>query len=485
MHPVTFSLVSLLACPLASTVVASTTTPSTFDPENFDPQDIITRDVAVIGGGSAGTYSAISLKDKGKSVILIEKKDRLGGHTETYIDPTTGTPIDMGVMIFHNLTVVTDYFKRFDIPLTEAAGFFQSTGNYDFRTGKAVTLSFNPSAAEVSAAFAAYLAQYSKYPGLDDGMFLPNPVPEDFYIPFGEFVEKYGLQAAVPIMFDYNPGVGNILANPTLEQFRYWGVNMVGDLSNGFLGTANHNTSELYTKAGAELSLSSSVLLSSNVTAADRGDGEAGIKLVVCTPQGNKLILAKKLVIAIPPKLDFMAPLDLSEQEETVFGKYIDAGYYVGIVNNTGFPNTTSISNAAQDSAYNFPVLPGAYSFAPAPISGLQMVTFATPQSPQSSPLPDATVQADILATIKRLQEQNPDQFSSQEEPAFVDYRSHAPYTLQVSAEDIKDGFYAQLYALQGLRNTYWTGAAFRAEDSSLLWKFSEEIVLPPLLAGL
>jgi len=483
MHPVTSSFVSLLACILASTVVGSST-PSIFDLKKFKPQDIITRDVAVIGGGSAGTYSAISLKDKGKSVIVIEKKERLGGHTETYIDPATGTPIDMGVMIWHNITVVKDYFKRFGIPITNAADFFQSTLNYDFRTGKAVTLSFTPSAAEVSAAFSAYTAQRSKYPRLNDGIFLPSPVPEDLYIPFGEFVQKYGLQAAVPTMFNYNPGVGDILANPTVEQFRYWGLNMVQSLSTDFLTTAHHNSSELYTKAEAELSLSSSLLLNSEVANADRGEGGAGIKLVVRTPQGNKLILTKKLLVAIPPKLDFLAPLDLSDKEKIVFGKFIDAGYYVGIVKNTGFPDNTSITNAAQNSEYNFPPLPGVYSFAPAGLPGLQMVTYATPQSPKSSPLPDAPVKADIIKSIKRLHKQNPDKFS-QTEPEFVDYRSHAPYTLQVSSEDIKNGFYKKLYALQGLKNTYWTGAAFRAEDSSLIWRFSEEIALPQLLAGI
>lgn len=236
MHRV-FSFVSLSACLLASAVAS--TASSTFDLGSFKPQDIITRDVAVIGGGSAGTYSAISLKDKGKSVIVIEKKDRIGGHFETYIDPATGTTIDMGVMIFHNISIVRDYFGRFDVPLADAPGFFQSLLNYDFRTGKEVPLSFTPSAKEISAALVTYAEQLSKYPGLKDGVFLPDPVPEELYRPFGEFVQKYGIQAAVPTMYNYNPGVGDILANPTVEVFRYWTLNFVHSYLNGFLMTAH------------------------------------------------------------------------------------------------------------------------------------------------------------------------------------------------------------------------------------------------------
>ncbi|KAM3432411.1 hypothetical protein NHJ13734_006876 [Beauveria thailandica] len=260
---------------------------------------------------------------------------------------------------------------------------------------------------------------------------------------------------------------------------------MVHSRLTGFLTTARHNSSELYSKAGAELTASSSLLLNSHVSAALRGEGKTGVLLVVSTLSGNKLVVAKKLLIAIPPKLDMMGPLDLDDREKNLFGKFISTGYYVGIVKNAGFYSNASITNAVQDAEYNLPHLPAAYSFAPAPLPGYQMVTYATPQGHKSLPMSDDQVKADIINTIKRLQRQNPGKFKPQGEPEFVDFRSHAPYGLQVSARDTKDEFYKKLYALQGLRNTYWTGAAWKAQDSSLLWKFSEEIVLPPLIAGL
>ena len=52
--------------------------------QGYTSADIIERDVAIIGGGSAGTYSAVRLKDMGKSVIVIEKDVILGGNTDTY-----------------------------------------------------------------------------------------------------------------------------------------------------------------------------------------------------------------------------------------------------------------------------------------------------------------------------------------------------------------------------------------------------------------
>jgi NADPH-dependent 2,4-dienoyl-CoA reductase/sulfur reductase-like enzyme len=38
---------------------------------DFHPSDIITRDVAIIGGGSGGTYTAIRLRQLGKSVVVV------------------------------------------------------------------------------------------------------------------------------------------------------------------------------------------------------------------------------------------------------------------------------------------------------------------------------------------------------------------------------------------------------------------------------
>ena len=162
---------------------------------------------------------------------------------------------------------------------------------------------------------------------------------------------------------------------------------MVRSVQTGFLGPVNRNVSQVFSKAESELSSSSNLLLDSEVVQAQRGEGKAGVKLVVRTPSGPKLIIAKKLLIAIPPKVDFLAPFDLSTNEKQVFGKFINAGYSVGLIRNSGLPDRTAIANVVEDNTeFNLPVLPGAYSFAGSPIPGLQMVTYGTPQTKHSLP---------------------------------------------------------------------------------------------------
>ncbi|KAI4639029.1 hypothetical protein J4E93_009519 [Alternaria ventricosa] len=477
MHP-TLSATVLLASLLTSPAIS--TTPK-HHPSSFHPSAIITRDVAIIGGGSSGTHAAITLKDANKSVIVVEIKNRLGGHTETYTDPATGLAQDYGVLVYHNESTVLDYFARFDIPLAPPQ-FAGNDANYDFSTGLAVNVSA-PSVEELGAGLQKYAAFLAQYPKLESGMFLPSPVPTDLTIPFGDLVTKLGLEALVQTLFSTNQGIGDILSVPVVENARVNGLGLVQQLASGSLVTTAHrNNSELYGKAQAELLDSDSLLLSSEVVRSVRRKG--GVELVVKTPDGVKLVRAKKLLITIPPRVDLLARFDLRRQEREVFGKLIDVGYYAALVKNTGVPDDLNLYNRAPDTLYNLPALPGVYIMSPTAIPGVKAIYYGSQQSNATYPLSDDFVKEEMIAAIKRLQTANADKFEATE-PEFVVYTSHAPFYLQAKPDDIKAGIYDEMNALQGLRSTYWSGATFRASDSSALWKFNKEIVLPMLMEGL
>lgn len=376
--------------------------------------------------------------------------------------------------------------ERFDIPLTTYGSNAESStvaAQYDFRTGEKVNIDF-PSANETAAAFAAYVQFLKQYPELDDGMFLPKPVPEDLTMPLGEFAKKYNCTAILNTAFELDPALGNFTTAPTVERIKVLGLSLVEGIASGTLTTLHHNNSELYTKAEAELLSDSSLLLQSEVVATSREDGENGIKLLVSTPQGDTLICAKRLLITIPAKADLLQPFQLSKEETAVFSRFINVGYYTSIVNNTGIPDKMSIFNYDQDTPFHFPVLPGAYNFQASPVPGLFVALYGTDRGQDTFPLTNDLVKADMIDSLQRVQKMNPDVFN-QTTPEFVVFSSHTPFYLQVAPEDIADGFYDRLYALQGLRNTYWSSASFRAQDSSDIWRYSEEVVLPQLLAGL
>lgn len=431
---------------------------------------IITRDVAVIGGGATGTYAAIRLRDLGRSVVVVETADRLGGHTHTYTDPGTGGKADIGVAVWHELPIVRDYFARFDVPLEKAI--FDAPGTVakyvDYRTGREVT-GYAPG--DPSAALGAYAAQLSRYPYLEAGFNLPDPVPAELLLPFGDFVRKHALDGAVTTIFNFGQGLGDLLRLPTLYVFKNFGPGILRNLQAGFLTTARHDNSELYRKAAAELG--ADALLHSRVVATDR-NAAGHAHLLVRTPAGLKLIRARRLLVTVPPKLDNLTGFDLDATERSLFSQFGNSAYYTGLLRGTGIPDNYAVTNVGQDTAHRLPALPGVYSILPSSVPGLHRVKYGSPYQ-----LSEAAVRADILAALRRMRTAGTIETGT---PEFAVFASHSPFELTVPTGAIKAGFYRKLYALQGRNRTFYTGAAFHTHDSSLLWQFTEAL-LPRITA--
>lgn len=85
----------------------NSTAGNTFRKANFD--------YLVVGSGLFGSVMAERLRSAGKRVLVVEKRDHIGGNCATYVDPTTKVPIHQyGTHIFHtNSQRVWDYIRSF------------------------------------------------------------------------------------------------------------------------------------------------------------------------------------------------------------------------------------------------------------------------------------------------------------------------------------------------------------------------------------
>ncbi|KAI9045048.1 FAD/NAD(P)-binding domain-containing protein [Aspergillus affinis] len=438
-----------------------------FDPESYDRDDVVTRDIVVVGGGSTGTYAAINLLDLGQKVVVVEQESVLGGHTGIYIDPQTNTTIDYGVQSFANFSVVREFFARFHIPLVRFS-VNASTIYADFESGE-LFLNSTP-----SYDFDAYKAHLNRYPYLSTGWDLPDPVPEDLLLPFGEFINKHSLQDIAYAIWSSARGSGDILRQPTVYILKAVDGPFVKGLSEDTLTTEGHNNYELYEKALRELG--PDAIVSSTVIAAQRSTD--GVKLVVKTPNGKKLISASKLLVSVPPNLENMELFDLDGRENGLFQRFNHSAWNIAVVANTSLPTSYRFLNIGTDNGtYRIPQLPAIYSINPTAVKGIFYVWYGVSQAAA-----EADVKADISTTIERLSRAIDGSNERTRKVRFLTYKSHTPFQLAVSIEEIESGFYRELQALQGYRSTWYTGAAFLSHHAGQLWNFTQAL-LPSLAA--
>ncbi|KAJ5788253.1 hypothetical protein N7457_003243 [Penicillium paradoxum] len=450
--------------------------------------DIIYRDVVVIGGGASGAYAAVRMRDDfGKSIALIEKEENLGGMVNTYVGES-GATFDYGVQTFLNKSKAADFFARFNVPVGSGSSSLSLTTDYiDFNTGASVDFT-PPAIGKQIAAIAKFFEIIEPWESmLSPGYWNfpePSDIPEDLLIPFGEFLTKHGLEDATPIMYaSTGLGVGNMAEVETIWVLQSFGWDMARALTGqmGMFAPTSGGNQALYDAVAEDLG--DDVLYTSTVIDSHRT--EFGVFLTVRNHKTGKitLIIARRLLVAIEPTDDNVKPLDLSAFEKKTLAKFTYSNEFTGLVSNSGFNTSFTYSNlpsaAAPDNTLVFQDEPMVSSFE---YTGLEhlfrvMVIGNTTTTADEA---KALAQENFNTLLKSGQLDE----STVEELNWAAFSVHGAMHARVTNDQLKGGFFQDLYKLQGARSTWWTGGAFAANFQTQLWEFDEGLI-PKILEGL
>ena len=434
------------------------------DPASYAPEDVIVTDVAIIGGGAAGTYAAINLQQMGQKVVVVEERKHLGGHTNTHTDRSTNITIDYGVQAYLNNSVTLDFFAHFDVPLIDYGDPSIAFRPADFKTGQ-------PSDFKPSRDLSRWAAHLAKYPWLDSSWKIPLPVDPDLLLPLKDFLAKYNMTDITFSLYYSAQGLSNPVYQPTVNVMKMISPSFLREQRGGAVVTARHSNKEIYRKA--EVKLGSSLFTKSKVTAVTRPQN-GPVSLAVKTRTGSKLIKATKLLITMPPTLHNLEPFDLNMEELGIFTQWKHFGYYTILFNNTSLPPNVQWINVDSSTAYHIPELPAPSMISSTRIPGTVFVYFRSPFDLKRAEIQNAAIKA--IRNIQRAQN------LTQTTPNVLKFKSHAPFQLNVPADCIASGFYSDLVALQGKRNTWYSGAAFVGHNSGLIWEYTSKL-LPQIVS--
>ncbi|KAH7207821.1 uncharacterized protein BKA55DRAFT_657506 [Fusarium redolens] len=446
-------------------------------------QDTLEVDVAIVGGGATGAYAAVRLReDYGKKVVVIEKQNRLGGHVHAYKPGPNERPINYGVQAYLDRKTTKAFFKRFNVGLISpdvisSAELLFATKDVDFNTGKKVDPDYG--AINSTVALAAYAALAAKYqPWFENGYFKKGEVPEDLLLPFGEFLEKYRLGSALSILrtliwlsdATHTP-TWNVMAVVGEPQLAAFGFGLAGPT---FKWPETYSSETLYDRV-YDL-IKDDVLLESTVAWSKRTS--QGSELVVQTPSGKKNIKAKKVLFAATPSPDNVGTWDLDTKEKSLFSKFSWETLYVGVVGKTSLPKDVAGIRDTPDNATNFYLPRGNFVDAYTRAGEKDLWTTRV--------LGQANLTAQKAKSLIKQVFTNIDKAGTYDvtTPDIVAFASHGLTVPKVCAQELEGGFYNKIYALQGQRNTFWTGLTWAPDYTPILWDFTEKL-FPQILSGL
>jgi len=138
--------------------------------------------IIIIGAGAAGLMAAYKLSKAGKSVVVLEAQDRLGGRIHTITGTSFSVPIEMGAEFIHgDLPVTIELLKEANIPYSESGGSFWNANGGKLNRGFGMLRDWN--------VLEKALTELKEDIAIDE--FLSNYLGEDKYAETKAFVKGF------------------------------------------------------------------------------------------------------------------------------------------------------------------------------------------------------------------------------------------------------------------------------------------------------
>lgn len=407
-----------------------------------------------------------------------------------------------------------DFISRFNLTLLPGLGPRGSTitRNIDFATGLGLPSNYTgPDPSGMTSAIIRFhdlMVSKGWDKMVEPGFWNlpPGPqIPEDLLLPIGEFAKKWNVTEALPRMYESTGGgvaarhrnFTDVLTLTFLQSFSpTWMQVFYGQAPTYHIDGGNQLLyNAIHARLGSDNVLTNSIVSSVRrpEKEGDKRDIEVTIKTTLpnnITGNSQTVIRAKKLLLAIPPTRENLAPFDLSPLETDLFRRPKYGRYGTAIVTSPVLPRGYELHNTPilAVSNPNKPFINGPhildfssygndselFSIGTMSGSGLSYGEF---DPEKAVAVAQESLDRMVAAgTVKGAAggKKGGDKSSRLK---VLEYSDHGPGGFGVSAEEMRGGWMEKVYGLQGKRGTWYTGNAIAIDFSTQLWKMNDEVL--------
>jgi monoamine oxidase len=307
-------------------------------PAAVESQELINKeeyDVIIIGAGFAGLIAARELSLRGRKVLIVEARDRIGGRTFTAQLENRNFEIG-GTWIHWSQPHVWTELTRYGLSITESKGATADHMGVLLDNGTKLK---ETSMADCWGAMAKAMEKYSDVDGVQGRTVIPLP-----HKPFAanEAVQKYD---QLSIKDRYDQIVDSLGSEDDINQMllSLLSMDMQGDIAEGgfidhlrWWALGDYDMSRMFDKLGrykikegtsalAQAILSDcqkvTLLLSTPILSIDRSSGNS----VIIRTQTGQLLLGRTTIVTVPlnalQNIEFLPPLGLKKKEAVTIGQ--------------------------------------------------------------------------------------------------------------------------------------------------------------------
>ncbi|KAH8174425.1 flavin containing amine oxidoreductase domain-containing protein [Sarocladium implicatum] len=413
--------------------------------------------VCVVGAGPSGLTAAKALEDKGKKVVVFEKRTDVGGKCQSYYKD--GKYYPLGAVLFTNspgYAASFDLVKKTGVPYE----FFDSTEDYVYDPTTGAT-QLSPTSPEVILQLQAELTRYTVlWQSLASTFAVPayqNGVPPELAVPARDWLIANNLTAIAAVLnrvwADY--GYGPFTEVPALYYLRSAQPDILGSVL-GVVDSFTVDFHEVFTRVAK--TIKGPIHLGTKIKSIDRCKKRPSISYSIGHGKVHKQ-QCSDVIIAFPPTASALsrAKLQLSAEEKKLFSKVTTNGYFASAVEMDHLSPNVSLRHVLPN-----PITPYATEGQPVYLTRihddtdiLSVWSVDQPGQPDSVEvaqefLPEVLSKlnkdlSDPDAAGSRVTNRDVLAFSGQ-----VDYFPH------VNTQALLDGWYDQFNEIQGKQHTYY-----------------------------